>query len=282
MHTHSYTFLVLKYQHSSFAREQLNAAVLLVCPSLSFAKVKVRRSWKRFSDAFPGFDRSAVKSDFEAIERTVATVLREGDELPLLTSNKELSAKRIMNHIFGVAENSLVWDNQGSGVTNDPEQELIQLYERLIGRFDDVAEHKRRDDDDVFRGFAEHLEGTKVLKHLTEHTLSSPIGDVKFKKSFKNGIWHCVQPLSFDMASKSNIDGKAAQWAGHLIAAQASKEKFRPYFILGEPNDKSLHRAFKSAKQLLEVAPCEPTVVLESHAVSVADKFIGLASSSVH
>ncbi|MEP3331661.1 DUF3037 domain-containing protein [Sedimentitalea sp.] len=269
-----YTFIVLQYQHSPFAGERLNIGLLLVCEKRSFARLKIRDSWKRFSDAYPDFDRGAVKSDLKSLSVAADRIAQEGFSAPLDTKGSCNTAEGLLLSLFGSPEGSIVWGSQGAGVTHDPEAELEKLHKQLIARFDHVSHHDRRDDDDVFQSLKSYLNDAHLLEQMTEHVVHSPRGDVRFKRSFKNGIWHCVQPLSFDHTDRDTIDSKAARWAGHLMQAEESTEKFQPYFIIGKPSKQSFLDAFYAAENLLSSAPSNPIVVREENSASVADQLV--------
>ncbi|WP_127561769.1 DUF3037 domain-containing protein [Nioella ostreopsis] len=269
-----YTFVVLQYQHSPFAGERLNIGLLLVCEGRSFAQLKIRDSWKRFSDAYPDFDRNAVKSDLKALSVAASRIAKEGFSAPLDTKLWCSTAEGLLLRLFGTPEGSIVWSSQGAGVTHDPEEELEKLHSQLIARFDHVSSHDRRDDDDVFQSLKSHLDDTHLLAQMTEHVVHSPRGDVRFKRSFKNGIWHCVQPLSFDHTDRDTIDSKAARWAGHLMQAEEADENFQPYFIIGKPSNPSFLSAFESAENLLSSAPRNPIVVREEDSETIADRLL--------
>lgn len=269
-----YTFIVLQYQHSPFAGERLNIGLLLVCEKWGFAQLKIRDSWKRFSDAYPDFDRGAVKSDLKSLSAAATRIANDGFNAPLDTKRRCNTAEGLLLSLFGTPEGSIVWGSQGSGVTSDPEAELEKLHYQLIARFDHVSGHDRRDDDDVFQSLKSHLNDTQLLEQMTEHVVRSPRGDVRFKRSFKNGIWHCIQPLSFDHTDRDTIDSKAARWAGHLMQAEEAAENFQPYFIIGEPSNPAFLSAFEAAENLLSSAPRGPIVVREEDSASIADRLV--------
>jgi hypothetical protein len=87
---------------------------------------------------------------------------------------------------------------------------------------------------------------------------------VDFEHAWKNGEWHCYQPLSFDLANEENIRDKARRWAGHMLALKDASEPFRPYFFVGSPSDQSLARAYEAAISILKLSPGEPQVIEEN------------------
>lgn len=269
-----YTFVVLQYQHSPFAGERLNIGLLLICEGRGFAELKLRDSWKRFSDAYPDFDRGAVSADLKSISVAAGKLAHDSFRAPFDTKRNCNTAEGLLLEMFGTPEGSIVWGAQGSGVTSDPETEIEKLHNQLIARFDHPNRHDRRDDEDVFQSLRSHLDNTRLLDQMTAHVVRSPKGDVPFKRAFKNGIWHCVQPLSFDHVDRKSINNKAATWAGHMMQANEASEDFQPYFIIGKPSNHSFLSDFSAAEDLLNSAPKNPIVVREENSEEVADRLL--------
>src|SRR5262249_44675269 len=149
------------------------------------------------------------------------------------TSNAVVLAQSILP----ADDSSLQWSSVGSGLTAAPADELRHLFSRLVSRYDDKHEH-RRTDADIWRPIREKLEARLSAK-LTTATISSTVDEIKFEHAWKNGEWHCYQPVSFDLATADGIKTKARQWTGHLTAVRTA-ERFRPYFIVGKPAEETL------------------------------------------
>lgn len=279
MKKHRYTYVVLRYQHSAFSGERLNAGVMVTCVDPLFVRIKVRKNWKRFAAAYASFDRHSVKQDFDYLASAAIRFERELNETPLLPCHA-VSAAKVLEEMFGPSEGSIVWSREGTGTCTDLEAELEMLFNEFVSRFDAVAEDSRRDDDDVFQALTRELQGTEVMGQMTEHVIRSDKGDVRFKRAFKNGIWHCVQPLSFDLTNDEYIHQKAARWAGNMMAASETDEFFRPYFLLGAPSSAGHERAFRAADALLRSSPGNPIVVREDQSNVVADQLIEAFRSS--
>jgi hypothetical protein len=87
---------------------------------------------------------------------------------------------------------------------------------------------------------------------------------VKFEHAWKNGAWHCYQPISFDLANDENIRDKARRWAGHMLALTNASEPFQPYFFVGAPTDEKLRLAYEAALKILKLSPVGPKVIEEN------------------
>lgn len=52
-----------------------------------------------------------------------------------------------------------------------------------------------------------------------------------FDKSWKNEIWHCYQPISFDLQSAESIKDKVYRWSGRLRELNSSSQKIHLTFL---------------------------------------------------
>jgi hypothetical protein len=186
-------------------------------------------------------------------------------------------AATFANRIVGKDDGSLVWSDLGSGTTDNPEATLEKLFYRFVTQYED-ASSPRRTDADIWRPVRDRLLELKIAAVFEKKTISSSRDEVEFEHAWKNGKWHCVQPLSFDLASTDSIQEKAARWVGHMVGLSKSPEQFHPYFIVGKPSDPSLAAAYKRAVEFIGEAPLNPTIVseddVETFVNEIADKVL--------
>ena len=248
----SYTYAILRYVHDVTTGEFVNVGVALYAPERRFVDARCRTSYARFRSMFPTLDGDAFRAVMRAVQERFNELCDEvnGDLL-------HLSAKTVMEFAHGVLpadDSSLQWSTMGSGLTTDPAATLDQLYQRLVEHFDEKQGVKRRDDDDVWHRFSRELQQRQLLKHFVPKTIAVKDDAIEFKKAWKNGIWHCLVPLSFDLASPERIRYKAHMWLGQLtsLRSAADCESFRVYFLVGQPAEQELSDAFDSALSILK------------------------------
>jgi hypothetical protein len=259
MKRQAYTFLILRYRHDPLAGEQLNVGIVLHSPQHRFLGARFRKAYGRVSKAFPDMDGATLRQDLTRIERSFAKLnSRESSDLFFDSNNAATFAHRIV----GKDDGSLVWSDLGSGTTDDAEATLEKLFVRFVTQYED-ASSPRRTDADIWRPVRDRLLELKIAAIFEKKTICSPRDEVEFEHAWKNGEWHCVQPLSFDLASTDGIQEKAARWVGHMVGLSKSEEQFHPYFIVGKPSDPTLTAAYERAIEFIGEAPLSPTIVLE-------------------
>lgn len=131
----------------------------------------------------------------------------------------------------------------------------------------------RRSDDDVWRNFKRDLEQRRLLRYFEPKTISVQDDEVRFEHAWKNGIWHCVEPVSFDMAAAETIKDKAHKLLGQITSVKGMAEDIRLYLLVGRPDDDTPIPAFESALSILQKMPCDKEIVLEDDHAALADRF---------
>lgn len=273
-HKSPYTYTILRYVHDAATAEFVNVGVVLQCPDRAFFGAKLRHKYGRLSALFPDLDREAFRSSMYGLERAfhhLGKVYRKDD---LLRPKSDASA--LAREVLPPDDSSLQWSPVGSGLTRDPEYELERLFVRLVEVYDDKSEH-RRSDAEVWRPVRERLEQAKLSTKLTEKIIRSDADELEFQNAWKNSVWHCYEPVSFDLADADGIKNKARRWTGHLAALMDSKEEFKTYFFVGAPTNRKLMAAYADALAILRKSPV-PVEVFQENEV---DKLVNRIESDI-
>jgi hypothetical protein len=130
----------------------------------------------------------------------------------------------------------------------------------------------RRQDNDVWKHFSRELERRQVLQHFTKKTIAVADDHVEFEHAWKNGVWHCLAPVSFDLASADSIREKAHKWLGQVTSVSTSAEPFKLYYLVEEPPAAELRPAFESALRILAKGPRTQEVVPVSRAAELSER----------
>ena len=94
--------------------------------------------------------------------------------------------------------------------------------------------------------------------------------EVEFQYAWKNGVWHCFEPLSFDLASAESIRDKAHRWLGQIASLSGAADPFKVYFLVGAPQQEQLRPAFINAMSILRKIQGEKEIVQEQDAPTLA------------
>jgi hypothetical protein len=265
---YSYTYCVLRYVHDTASGEFVNVGVVLYAPEQRYLSALCRTTYGRLSRIFPGVNAEHFKSLMRYIQAKLEEQgTRVGSELPLTEHSNVLE---FAHAILPRDDSSLQWSPAGSGRTDNPSQTLEHLYERLVMRYEERQPAAVRSDEDIWRNFKRKLEERQVLQHFQPKKISVQDDDIEFQYAWKNGVWHCLEPLSFDLTAAESIREKAHRWLGQIASLQGTTDPFKVYLLIGAPQQEQLQPAFLKAMSILRKIPGDKEIVLEQEASDLA------------
>lgn len=271
---HQYSYSVLRYVHDTTTDEFVNVGVALYAPGANFVDVRCRTTFGRLSRVFPGIKGSYFRSLMRHIEFSFARLGKQiRSELALASHGKSII--ELARSVLPADDSSLQWSQAGAGLTDDPAKTLAQLFERMVMRYDDKADRPHRQDDDIWRQFKTTLGRSEILESFKPKTIAVQDDEVEFEYTWKNGVLHCLEPLSFDLATADNIRNKAHRWLGQISSVQNAPEDFQVYFLVAGPtHSKALMGAYDKALSILDKAPVQHRVVREEQAAEFSRELI--------
>ncbi|MBI5770210.1 MAG: DUF3037 domain-containing protein [Verrucomicrobia bacterium] len=269
---HTYTYTTLRYVHDVGTGEFINVGVAIYSKEARYSGALCRTTYGRLSKMFPGIDGDSFKNMMRFVQARFETIgARITEELPF----EELpsSVLELAHAVLPSDDSSLQWSPIGSGLTENSSVTLEKLYERLVTQNDEKHIYESRSDEDVWRKYKRSLESRHVLKYLTPKKITVQDDEVEFNHAWKNGVWHCLEPISFDLSSADTIREKAHKWLGQITSLKSADEPFKVYALLGEPQSADLRGDFEKALSILRKAPIETELIRESDAVKFSMSF---------
>lgn len=279
----SFSYCLLQYEHNPWLKERLNIGVFLACEPLNFFKL-VTRSWDgRISAAYPNLNKASFTEDLRQIERSVARFAVGGSKQSTLFSSEQsysiheirrLHAEKIALAIAPAADSSYRWNLGGVGLCVSPDQKLKSLFNRFVSGYDEERRPQNRSDDQVWTSVSNLL----VARNLSERIEAQPVirtdlGPIKFQAGYQNGVFHVIQPLSFDLSNEGHIGEKAAKWGGYAHSVKAlERRSISAQFVLGRPLKGELQSSFESAARYLKNFVGSENVYEESEQEMLVDK----------
>lgn len=265
----TYSYVVLRYVHDISTGEFVNVGVALYCKEARYVSAMCRTTYSRIKGMFPGMNTEHFRSLMRFIQ---ARFEEEGErmarELPL---NELDSIEQIAKTILPTDDSSLQWSRSSAGRTTDPAAVLERLFNNLVMKYEERTVRERKTEDDVWRNFKRDLEVRQVLHHLEPKTISVRDDEIDFNYTWQNGALHCLEPVSFDLATPDGIKDKAHRWLGKVASiASSTPLKFHIYFLVGKPQDEGLQKAFSSALSILQKMPVNTLVFDETQSDELA------------
>lgn len=265
----SYTYTVLRYVHDTTTGEFVNVGVALYAPEARYASAVCRSTYGRLNKVFPGINPDHFKSLMRHIQARFEELGEQlSTELPL---EPVKTVEELARRILPPDDSALQWAPIGSGRSADPANALERLFDRMVMQYEDKTVRERRTEDDVWRHFKRTLESKQLLRYFEPKRVAVPDDEVEFQYTWKNGVLHCLEPVSFDLSTADGIREKAHRWLGRITSIAKADEKFRLYLLVGQPQDEKLEAAFTSALSILGKIPVEKVIFREEQEDELSD-----------
>lgn len=270
MSSTKFTYLTLRYVHDTLTGEFMNVGVVLYAPDADYLGALCRTTYRRLSSTFPGLNGENFRAVMRHVQSRFETLAEKLADQKASVGFESLA--QIARSVIPQDDSALQWGPVGAGLAADPSQKLEALFDRLVMRYDDSGPQRlRRSDDDVWRNFKRDLQQRRLLRFFEPKTIAVRDDAVQFEHAWKNGIWHCVEPVSFDLAAAETIRDKAHKLLGQLTSIQNADEHFRLYMLIAKPTDDVLVPAYESALSILAKIPGEKAIFEEDEHAKLAD-----------
>ncbi len=260
-----YSYIVLRYVHDIGTEEFINVGVVVTSTSGSYLGAKFKTAYGRVKKAFPTVNPDVFRARMRRLQGTFDQIAHGNLSAQSLGATKDGSPlEQLVHSVIPADDSSLQWAPAGGGLSKDLPATLLALYQRFVTKYDTELAPGARKDDDVWKHFKTALEKRNVLQHLEEKVIAVADDSVKFEHAWKNGAWHCYEPLSFDLASDASIKEKAHRWLGQMSSIKDAHEDFHVYFLVGKPSNVDLSEAYEKAVSILRKAPSSQVVEEDS------------------
>lgn len=266
-----YSYSVLRYVHDTVTGEFVNVGLAMFSAHGSFLCFKTKPTISRITSMFPSLNTVAFK-DLLRVLRSRFSVISAEAKSGLELSNKKRTLDELLLHAMPIDDSSLRWSPVSNGVCDDLPSTFEKIFARHITKFDQKLSRKNRTDEDVWRQFRRDLEKRNLLSFFDKKNISGKDDELEFPFAWKNGIWHCIEPISFDLTASESIKDKAHKWLGQITSVTDSSEKFKVYLVLAKPTHQSLAGAFEKAVSILQKAPVANEIFLEGEMNILVDK----------
>lgn len=276
MNKHPYTYTILRYVHDTSTGEFANVGVVLSSPAAHYAAAILRPTYGRLSKMFPGFDGDHFRTIVRHLQAQFdAIAIRVRQEMDL--GQKPMNAHEMAYAVIAPDDSSFQWSPMGSGMAADLDAAAESIYKRMVERYDDPQKSLSRSDEVIWRTFKKGFEEKQILARLEKKVIAVDDDEVEFSHAWKNHQWHCMETLSFDLIQPQSIKDKAHSWLGRVTSIKDSEDKFRVYFLVGEPQLEGSKRAFEQALNVLHKTPVAHDIIREHE----ADAFAAQVASQI-
>ncbi|NOJ26211.1 DUF3037 domain-containing protein [Vibrio coralliilyticus] len=240
------SFTTVRFMPFAETTEFANVGVLVCAPQIGYVDFKLAPAkFKRVSDFFDDLDGQLYAQAIATFEEELKYVKKYGSEL----TGESLA--NFIREITRTREGIMTFGEGGVLLTNNPKAELINLFDRFIGRT--FAESKEYREKQMVKALRQELTTALTSVKYKEQSLDIGFGSFRLPlvAKFANTV-KAIKPLAFDQQSPLLLADHGDRWISrvkHLLNGNAlKKEDF--LFTIEAP--RSNKREFKAAFDIVE------------------------------
>lgn len=265
----AYSFSVLRYVHDPVTREFVNIGVVVYSAEAEYLRAICTVNYGRITQVFQKIDGQRFRQISRHIQEEIGAIGRMRESwLPL---DPPQSIESILSKILPPDDSAIQFSEPGVGLSSDLDSTLQGAYSRYVEHYASPIEAPRRTDEEVWQTFRDPLRRLQVTPLLCPKRIVASSYEYEFERSWKNEIWHVMEPVSFDLIDAGSMLDKANRWVGRATSLMDSSDPFRIHMLLGEPADERLKETFIKAQNILNKMPGRKEFVRESEADQFAE-----------
>ena len=255
-------------------QEFANVGVIVYEPNTDFLTCRVTTRYSRIAEFFTVTDGHLLAQALKNLQRQI----KKRSELlsdKVMSSSRDsiLQLDEITNSILIKDDSALVLTAVKQALDINIDKALQDLYERMVERYEKSKSTPNATDNEVWRTvYKNYFDQVGITKKLSNHCVTANTININFDKAWKNGVWHCYQPLTFNLRHSESIQNKAFKWSGIVKALEAKDEALNLYFLTTSPQDHEDLKEFIYKTLLQETKKIHIEIVEEKDAEQFAKK----------
>ena len=227
-----FQYQIIRYMHDRVTAEFVNVGIVVYQPDTNFLQGKFITKFSRISQFFIDIKGQYLLSTLKQFERELEIASERLTEL----FAKHTSLSEITNSILPKDDSALICSDLLFAIDINPQCAVDDLFERLINKYSHEANKDHHNDKYVWRKvYKQYFDKYAITSKLIPHIVKTEHDHIEFDKAWKNGVWNCYQPLSFDLKRNDSIKNKVYRWSGILSELENSAQELHLYFLTVGP-----------------------------------------------
>lgn len=236
-----YEFQLLRFLPDLVSGEFVNVGLVLYCPEERFLMAAELRNVKRIHEFFPGADARHILRSAAFIKNQLQETSRQwADELNFPLPNK---LSEITSALLPPNDAALFFTETFAGIDLSPKAAFDDLCKRLLFKYIEMPVTTSLTDEEVWNKlYKQHFKEKQLLSRLLPHTVRTSKDRFEFEHAWKNGAWHCYEPVSFELQQPDSVKKKVYHWKGKMQELGTSAEPVKIHLMTALPQQPELRR----------------------------------------
>ncbi len=264
-----YYYQILRYVHDQFTGEFVNLGVIVYSPEHSYLKAKVTNRFTRVTSLFPEAKGKFIVDSAKFLETRINQKIA-----PQLSQlfHPSTNLEHITSNFLQRDDSALQLSTVFKAMDIDLDAATNYLFETLVNKYlPDEGGSKNLTDEEVWRKkYKDYFDKYKISDQLISHTIKTQNDVFSFEKAWKNEVWHCYEPLSFDLKREITLKDKVYRWVGKINELTHSSEDIHLTFLASIPKKHQSLTNFVKTSLQIENKAIHVDIVFESEAEFLA------------
>lgn len=248
--------------HDRVTGEFVNVGIVMYSPTDYYLKSKASTRYARITSFFNGANGKQIirscKNFTESIRRASLLIGSEGGPEILDELTKQILTRD---------DSALYLTETKFGIDIDLDKSLNSLYKLYIDRWNSVMDEDNEKDADVWKTkYKRYFDEFGITDRLSSFEISTPHDTFLFDKAWKNEVWHCYQPLSFNLKSSESLKNKIYRWSGKINELKSTDEPMELTILASFPTNNSDLHSFMEDSLKTRTDGLNVQIVYESNA----------------
>jgi hypothetical protein len=266
-----YQYQIIRYLHDRVTGEFINVGVIVYAPEHQYLNCKVITKYGRITSFFPGANGKAILKSLRHFEKEIARAKQHF--FGLFPAPEDLA--EITRAILPNDDSSLTLTEVKKGIDLDFNKSLADLYRLLVTKWQSDSDESTTSDADVWKKkYKKYFDEYGITAKLTEYEVETKYDSFQFDKAWKNEIWHCYLPVSFDLQNVENIRSKVYKWSGKLAELATAEEKIDVTLLTSIPRKHLELANFIKEKLTITTSALSVKLISEQNAESFAQELL--------
>lgn len=276
-----FQYAVLRYIHDPMTQEFLNIGVVVYSLEARYLNALINSHYGRISKTFESLDSLNYRRMANSVRYRIEWLGQRIAQPTFFDDYPQQIETLLQQEVLVPDDSSLVFGGLGGGLTQDLDEELNRLYNRLVSLYIETSGQESRTDEQVWSAYSKSFAKHNILSHLHHAKITTPTVDFDFSHVYKNEKYHPIEVVSFDLVHAYSIDNKASRWIGNALVLADSDEVGTLYLLLGAPSNTKLRKHYEYAIQNLETKITRPLtrVVREENIEEFSEEFAEIIRS---
>jgi len=257
-----FTYCTIRYVYDLIRGEFINIGIALYSPKEKYFNIKFTSEYTQISKIFSSLAKTTE------IKRIIRIIESESKKYTIKINNglgfeKYDNIVKLLTKIIPAEDGSIQFSDEMGGISENPKNELKDLFERFVSRKSTKPIKKFKTDKEIMDKFKQALKKKNLGKHLKKQTITTPVFEYNFQV-IQNGRLNAINTVSFDVDNKSEMYDKTIRFRGLYDCLKDSQlDHVRFHLIVGEPTNTNYKKIYENCKKLVQESSTKPKIVEE-------------------